>query len=364
MNPKILDILCCPMCGNDLALESFEDVEGEVESGVLVCRRCGIYPIRKSIPRFHATCWEESASFVERFREQLSSHTLATSVSSAEEFLKRSKETKESFGFEWTRYHFDPQDQGWFKGHFLACTGIPEAWFAGKFVLDVGCGMGRYPRLVSDLGAEVVALELSHAVQRVKDTSNRSPRVHPIQGDLMRPPFKHDAFDLVYSIGVLHHTPNTRRAWSSIVDLPKTGGILAVQVYPRLRLEWLNALLRSIATRIPRGALYYLCLALVPIPGIPIVRTLLKPIPYSRARGWKERWNDNFDWYSPRYQHHHTAQEVVGWFEASAYDDVKVLPKYPLSVSGVRNGQRARSANGSGKSEQSSLGSSPELRRS
>ncbi len=363
MNRKILDVLCCPQCKAGLELVSFEGNDHEVESGVLLCEGCGAYPVHKGIPRFHATCWAETGELAVKYGPRLAHLKLATTSPLVEAFLKRSHNTKESFGFEWMRYHFDPQDESRFRDHFLTSTGIPEAWFDGKLVLDVGCGMGRYPRVVSKMGAEIVALDVSRAVERVKSTSDDSPRVHPIQGDLLNPPFKERAFDLVYSIGVLHHTPDSKRALTSIATLPRVGGILAVQVYGRMKREWLNTALRSVTMRLPRKLLYYLCLGLVPVPSIPVLRTLFRPIPYSEARRWQERWNSNFDWYSCEYQHRHTTDEVSGWLEELGFVDVKVLPKYEVSIRGLRSPGYDSSVERAGispLSDMSSLWSTPE----
>jgi len=51
MRRKLLDILACPICKGDLKLEVFEESEGEIISGKLICTKCGTeYPIEDGIP--------------------------------------------------------------------------------------------------------------------------------------------------------------------------------------------------------------------------------------------------------------------------------------------------------------------------
>ena len=76
-----------------------------------------------------------------------------------------------------------------------------------------GCGTGRHAYFAAQYGArEVVALDLSEAVETARDNLAQFDNVHVVQGDLLRPPFRTAAqgggFDLVYSIGVLHHLPD------------------------------------------------------------------------------------------------------------------------------------------------------------
>jgi SAM-dependent methyltransferase len=116
---------------------------------------------------------------------------------------------------------------------------IPEMaefnrWKA-KRVLEVGCGMGTDLRQFAAGGARVVGLDLTwQGIQMAKAAFE----LFQLTGDFVVAdaealPFKDDAFDLVYSNGVIHHTPNTAAAVHEIHRVLHTGGQARVMVYHR-----------------------------------------------------------------------------------------------------------------------------------
>ncbi len=61
----------------------------------------------------------------------------------------------------------------------------PRAWFAGKVVLDAGCGNGYLTEAITTLGAESVGIDYSDSVMRAQ-AARKSARVHFVRGDLQR----------------------------------------------------------------------------------------------------------------------------------------------------------------------------------
>jgi hypothetical protein len=91
--------------------------------------------------------------------------------------------------------------------------------------------------------------------------------------------------------------------------------------------EWLNALLRAGTTRVPPRWLEAFCVGLGWVGGVPLFnKTLNKVANFSNHPDWTLRVCDNFDWYAPRYQSHHTVDELRGWFHAEGFEDLRVLP--------------------------------------
>ena len=97
----------------------------------------------------------------------------------------------------------------------------------GRLVLDAGCGGGRYARLAGSHGAKLIGVDLSSAVVNAARLCAGLAGVAILQADLLDLPLADQAFDVVYSIGVLHHTPNPRRAFAEIARKVKPGGRLA-----------------------------------------------------------------------------------------------------------------------------------------
>lgn len=114
---------------------------------------------------------------------------------------------------------------------------IDPAWFRGKRALDCGCGGGRYTVALRRLGfEEVVGVDWS---EEALGTATRFAEEAGIQGviykraDVLRLPFEDDAFDFVFSNGVLHHTEDTQRGVGELVRVMKTGGRGWIYLYAR-----------------------------------------------------------------------------------------------------------------------------------
>jgi SAM-dependent methyltransferase len=116
---------------------------------------------------------------------------------------------------------------------FMAKTGFSQELLAGKLVLDAGVGAGRYTDVASRWGADVVAVDLSFAVEAAQRNFGVRKNVWIAQADIGSLPFRDGSFDVIFSIGVLHHTPDTRAYFAKLVPLLKPGGVIAIWVYPR-----------------------------------------------------------------------------------------------------------------------------------
>ena len=148
---------------------------------------------------------------------------------------------------------------------FLEKTGLTRRDLEGKTVLDYGCGSGRFSEVATSLGARVVGLDLTSAVDVAAE--NLGDRAFAgVQADALNPPFKRAAFDVVFSIGVLHHTPDCRLGVKRAAGLVKPGGIVAIWVYWRRmsRTTAITDLYRVITKRLSTRALYSLCVTWVP----------------------------------------------------------------------------------------------------
>lgn len=341
MRPELLNFLACPRCLGQLDLHSDTAPKEVTHEGTLCCPACRVgYPIRQGIPRF-----VPDAAYAR------------------------------SFSFEWKRWRrtqFDTASRGDSLATFTASTGRRPDDFAGKTVLEAGCGAGRFMDLLARAGAQTIGIDLSQAIEVAQENLGHLPNCHFVQGDLMRPPFRREAFDLIYSIGVLHHTPDTRAAFRGLIPFLKAGGEIAVWVYalrrlsdtferfpdrvnevlqvdssfiipparqPAVRLfagaidrvmETSNRIQRAVTTRLPTRCLYALCKAAIPlyyfyrVPSFYPLRLVTRVAMHPDAE-W--RVLDTFDWYSPRYQWKHTFNELEEWFREAGLKEITALPR-------------------------------------
>lgn len=343
MRRKLLDILMCPSCQGDLNVTVLLEAGERIEEGVLRCSKCSErYPIVDGIPRFVPNALALHPQFFQKYPD-------AMGAAQTESFEKVHGSTQERFSYEWMRYPGSlPED----RPVFLDETQIaPEDW-KGMRIMDAGCGMGRYSRVAHELGADVVAIDLGTALIRLKDLADASDRMHIVQGNLMSPPIKKNSFDIVYSLGVIHHTPSAHQTFRKLSELVKPGGRLSVWVYGtngpyanfktnplkssrsflaafrwpvwlvgHIR-EFISDSLRLLTVRLPHSLVYGISYPLALLGKVPAVKFLT----FSVHPLWRVRVQENFDWLSPPYQSHHTKEELSGWFEECGFKVLKILP--------------------------------------
>ncbi|MCM8782061.1 MAG: class I SAM-dependent methyltransferase, partial [Candidatus Omnitrophica bacterium] len=105
----------------------------------------------------------------------------------------------------------------------------------GNLVLEIGCGLGSDSRYMAKKGLNVISLDLSfnNVSLTLKGASRLGLNIKGVCADAENLPFKDESFDLVYSFGVLHHTPDTQKAIDEIYRVLKPGGKCAVMLYHR-----------------------------------------------------------------------------------------------------------------------------------
>ncbi len=251
----------------------------------------------------------------------------------------------QSFGKEWnwfarTQLDRPAEERTESREAFAAKTGFSPENLRGRRVLDIGCGMGRFAEVAASWGAEVVGVDLSRAVDAANGNLGALTNTAFLQADVFNLPLREESFDLIYSIGVLHHTPDTHAAFARLPRLLKPGGRIAIWVYAtERRARYLASdLYRHLTTRVSEERLLRWCRLADPLgaffrtrPGRPF--SPLLPVSHHPDPEW--RVLDTFDWYAPKYQWKHGWDEVEGWFRKAGLEDVR-RHEVPVSVSGRR----------------------------
>jgi ubiquinone/menaquinone biosynthesis C-methylase UbiE len=151
--------------------------------------------------------------------------------------------------------------------------GIDLEWFKGKKCLDAGCGGGRFVVALAKLGAsEVRGIDISAdaaaaASERVQQRG-LGDRVQVQQGSVLELPYPGRYFDYVVSSGVIHHTPDPKKAFGELVRVLRPRGKLFLSVYGKGGLKWfVNDIFRYTICKILTFKALELLFKLVGIPA-------------------------------------------------------------------------------------------------
>lgn len=241
------------------------------------------------------------------------------------------------FNERWAR-HAAPQVS---LGGFWQKTGWTPSTFVGKRVLDAGCGCGRYTKLAIECGAaEVVALDASPAA--LAACAKNAPFATVVSGDLLSIDPAIGEFDLAFSMGVLHHTASTERAFHQVAQRVRPGGELAVFVYSRPVIDPVNLyrvnMLHEITRSLDPATLHAICAKYAtkirdtdPAAWDPLHQVMR----VSTSSNDEECISDTFDWHAPQYRYWHTDQQVAEWFRAAGFINVRRNP-FPVSSTGTK----------------------------
>ncbi len=302
MKRRLLDFIWCPKCKGDLTPSATAERDGVILEGSLRCTNGHVYPILEGIPRF------------------------IDAIASADDLRKV---YADSFGHQWTTYD-------WLRDcdadEFYAITDWKPETFHGKTVLDAGCGGGRVARFIARESGEFFGFDYSIAVDKARALTD-IPNAHFVQCDVNAHPFKPGLFDIVYSHGVLHHTPNTKKSFDNLPALVKPGGLLYIAVFTKtfLPLQWSDRFWRYRWNKLPIDEMDRLCDRLSGLHKLPFPIFLKRFFWFSLQPTHEIRKCCLYDWYGPTYHHEHTVEEVFAWYRESGFPAPKHINAWPYS---------------------------------
>ena len=326
MQKQYLDLLVCPTCGSH-----FESVS-ETSDGLLtdlVCRaNRHAFPVKGGIPRFAGS----------------SNYAV-------------------SFGFQWkkfSRVQLDSYNGTRFsEERFRLITGWDQSHLDGKLVLDAGCGAGRFSEVALNYGAQLVAFDLSEAVEASQ--ANLAPAEPLIcQASIYELPFEPGMFDYVYCIGVIQHTPDPVASVRALCRMVKPGGQIGLWIYERDWKSYLGTvgfkyLLRPIFSRLTRSQQYSVCTVMVdlffPILAfcksrgligkiimrlLPLASAHLQSVPLSLEDFKTWVLLDTFDMYSPAYDQPQTYAKIARLLLEENFENIQRHPHGGIAVTAMR----------------------------
>lgn len=309
MNKKFLNILCCPNTHKTLTLVDPVIHNDDIISGFLEADNFR-YIIRDGIPRF-----VDDNGYSINFNFQWK---------------------------KWSRTQFEKENigksmEGYTRRMFEKITELSKTKVKDKFVLDIGCGAGRFIDIVLEKGGVPVAIDNSGAIDTSKKNfKNYSNEILFIQADALKLPFKKECIDFAYSIGVLHHTPSPKNAVEEAYRVIKQDGELAVSVYPK------RAYYTFPSVNFWRKIFKFLTPVLGFYPALIysyffgsinfLLAKIYKPLSYPLRIFFPSvclpdfKWSilDTFDSVTPSYQSGYDLYEVSGWFLDSNFTKLRI----------------------------------------
>ena len=267
----------------------------------------------------------------------------------------------DNFGMQWN--HFRQTQLDSHSGlpisanRFWKATAWKPEELKDKWVLDVGCGAGRFAEVALLAGAKVVALDYSSAVDACYENLKHHPNLHVVQGDIYALPFAPETFPFVYSLGVLQHTPDVAKAFAALPPMVQGGGKLCADFYWKRFRTLLHAkyLFRPFTKHMAQPKLFVLLERWVPslltisqaLGRIPLAGRVLKRIVpvadytgrYPLSDQQLKEWAllDTFDMLAPTYDKPQSSATVQRWLEEAKFVDVQVGHWGHLTGRGIKS---------------------------
>jgi SAM-dependent methyltransferase len=251
-------------------------------------------------------------------------------------------QTIEDFGAQWTRYSANEDYYASSAMFADICSPLlaPDQ-VAGRAVADLGSGTGRIVDMLLDAGAaHVTAVEPSSAFDVLKrNTTRRAGQISYVNARADELP--DGPYDLVVSIGVLHHIadpkPVVARAFATLAG----GGRMLIWLYGKegngLYLSIVQPI-RQITQRLPDRVLAGVCHVLTAMLTVYAWAATILPLPmrhYMREvigrYGWSHKFLTIFDQLNPAYAKYYTASEARALLADAGFDDVQLHHRHGYS---------------------------------
>lgn len=260
--------------------------------------------------------------------------------------------TVKSFGEEWKAFHqFDDAELNRIGDEYFDVVTAPM-YGHDKIAADFGCGTGRWTKYFAPRVGAIAAIDPSEAIFSASKVLENTPNVQLYKASIDNLPFPDNYFDFGFSLGVLHHIPDTAKALEACVQKIKPGGYFLVYLYYKLDnrgplfkfIYWLSNLIRLLVSKLPgplkRGVCAILAIVLyMPFVGLcRILRIVGVPdrarqkIPlqiYEKASFYIIR-NDALDRFGTPLEQRFTKKEIIRMMEMAGLTELVFSPDAPF----------------------------------
>lgn len=260
-------------------------------------------------------------------------------------------DTVESFGDEWSR--FDQSElpigeaQRIFDEYFAVFPWDKLPKNASGF--DMGCGSGRWAKLMAPRVGHLHCIDPSSALEVAKSALSSQTNVTFHLASVDDCPLTPNSQDFGYSLGVLHHVPDTERAIRACVSLLKSGAPFQLYLYYAFdnrshlfKLAWhCSDLLRRAICKLPSTQKHFVTDILAALVYYPLARFSLLiehlgvavtsiPLSYYRSHSFYTMRTDSRDRFGTPLEQRFTRNEIAAMMESAGLDDVRFSDRAPF----------------------------------
>jgi len=144
------------------------------------------------------------------------------------------KEVVETFGEEWLKFNAFSEKDILVAGNEYFDILNEKVINKDSYILDIGCGTGRWSKYLSSKVGFIEAIDPSNAVFAANKLLENINNIRITKASVDNIPFEDNTFDFAMSIGVLHHIPDTQQAMKDAVKKVKIGGYFYCYLYYNL----------------------------------------------------------------------------------------------------------------------------------
>ncbi len=259
------------------------------------------------------------------------------------------KKTVTTFGEEWNKFKGFSEEEIRIAGEQYFDIVDDSILSAECIALDLGCGMGRWSRFIAPKVRFIEAVDPSMSVTTAFETLESFKNVRVTQAAVDNLPFENESFDFIFSLGVLHHIPDTQSALSEAVTKLKRNGYFLLYIYYALddrgflfrTLFHISDWVRKIIWPLPHAVKFILCdiiafLLYMPLIGIARFFKFLGfkfykrlPLSYYCDKSLYIIRNDVLDRFGTPLEQRYTRQEIEGMMKKAGLDEIVFSDNQP-----------------------------------
>jgi SAM-dependent methyltransferase len=267
-------------------------------------------------------------------------------------------DTVNSFGDEWSRFDqsvlSDSELSQIFNEYFAVFPWdrLPE----NAIGFDMGCGSGRWAKLMAPRVGHLHCIDPSNAIEVAKAALSAASNVSFYQASVDDSPLQPNTQDFGYSLGVLHHVPDTAEAIRSCVEMLKPGAPFLVYLYYAFdnrslafKLIWncsdvmrrvvckLPAILKHLVSDIFAALIYYPLARFSFFAERKGLNVSSIPLSYYRNHSFYTMRTDSRDRFGTPLEHRFTRIQIATMLEAAGLSEVRFSDSAPYwSAVGIK----------------------------